>query len=128
MIQILANGSKWAGEPPDIIEDLLFRLQNHTLDPMFEVYGNFIIENPRLAKSVIERDGTTEIVGGELMFPGINVYHFFGNFAFIGAVFSLYTDELDVVYSLTKAIRQNQMTDQYVAYRQIRRNGVSKNG
>lgn len=41
MIEIISNGSKWAGEPPDPIEHLFEALRTETLDPVFENYGGF---------------------------------------------------------------------------------------
>ncbi len=38
---ITSNGSKWAGETPDTIDDLLKVLASDPLDRVFEKYGNF---------------------------------------------------------------------------------------
>jgi hypothetical protein len=46
MLLIISNGSKWAGEKPDTIDDLLNVLNKYTLDPNFEKYGNFVNLNP----------------------------------------------------------------------------------
>jgi hypothetical protein len=53
-MEIISNGSKWLGEPPDTIETLLEVLGKNTLDPKFgtfvtykhpgmlRVFGNFL--------------------------------------------------------------------------------------
>lgn len=46
MLKIISNGSKWAGEQPDSIEQLIKVLEQYPLDPTFEKYGNFIVSNP----------------------------------------------------------------------------------
>lgn len=86
---IHANGSKWLGQEPDSIEKLFERLENNTLDPTFEDYGNF-------AKN-----------------RGAGVVHFWGNFHDVSAVFDIETDDPELVQSLIAAIKANQDTQAY---------------
>jgi hypothetical protein len=92
MIQIISNGSKWADDPPDEIETLLKRLEEYTLDPTFERYGNFIF-SPETGD-----DWTLE---------------FFGNFFDFSHVFSIITNETEIIEKLTTAIRKNQASEKY---------------
>lgn len=88
MIRIQSNGSKWAGEPLDTIEDLYAVLATETLDPRFEDCGNFIT-----------MEGATA--------------HLFGNFYTVSHVFNLDTDEPETIQRLTSLIRANQATPAY---------------
>jgi hypothetical protein len=95
MIKIHSNGSKWAGQKVDSIDELLRVLSKYTLDPMFEDFedfGNFVQET---------ENGTTI---------------FFGNFKHYSHVFRLETDEEYLIKKLTDAIRKNQNT---VAYKKL---------
>ena len=87
---IISNGSKWAGEAPDIIDDLLEVLASQPLDRRFEMSGNFI-----------------EPFNGET--------RFWGNFLTVSHVFNIDTDEPDVIKRLTAAIRENQQRPDYLA-------------
>jgi hypothetical protein len=44
-MQVISNGSKWAGQEPDSVETLIALLSTETLDPTFEAYGDFYHEN-----------------------------------------------------------------------------------
>lgn len=41
-MNIISNGSKWAGEAPDSLEKLIEVLGVETLDPIHEDFGNFV--------------------------------------------------------------------------------------
>ena len=97
MVTIEANGSKWAGESPDSIDELLGVLARTPLNPMFEEYGNFILRDEKPLP-----DG---------------VVRFWGNFHELSHVFSVDTDERDMIERLTSAIRANQATPAYIAAR-----------
>lgn len=88
MLEVISNGSKWAGEKPDTIEDLLNVLDKYVLDPTFESYGNFIIKSNNSVK-------------------------FFGNFLTLSHVFNIVTDELEIINKLSHAINQNQERSEY---------------
>ena len=85
---INSNGSKWAGQAPDTVADLLKVLSSHPLDRTFEEYGNFIIADK-------------------------DMWHFFGNFLTVSHVFSIDTDDRETIDSLTVAIRCNQTRRDY---------------
>jgi len=87
---IISNGSKWAGEAPDSVEDLLKVLEDNALDPRFEDFGNFVYEP--------DSNGVTR---------------FFGNFFSLSHVFNLDTDEPETIKALTEAIKKNQDSEAY---------------
>lgn len=89
LTSIKSNGSKWLGQSPDPIETLYDRLQNYPLDPTFEDYGNFAM--PRR--------------GG--------VWHFWGNFYNLSAVFNIQTIDPDVIATLRSLIADNQRRPDY---------------
>ncbi len=91
MTTITSNGSKWAGESPDTVDELCAVLQSHTLDRIFEGYGNFVIAD-----------------AGEPL-------RFWGNFFDVSHVFSIDTDEPAVIERLTALIRANQQTAAYLS-------------
>jgi hypothetical protein len=95
---IISNGSKWNGQDPDSIETLFKVLDMFALDRTFEKYGNFVIIEP-----VSE--------AGEHLVP--NGVRFFGNFAEISHVFSIDTDDPELIERLTAAIRKNQQRADY---------------
>jgi len=78
--EIVSNGSKWYGQAPDTIEQLLAILVSHPLEPW----------------SVIERSRVSRTVG------------YFGNFRTISHVFNILTDDPAVIRRLSRAIRANQ--------------------
>lgn len=44
-MEILSNGSKWAGEQPDDLPTLINVLKNHKLDPIFMGCGRFFYKS-----------------------------------------------------------------------------------
>ena len=85
---IQSNGSRWAGQAPASVDELLDVLARETLDPRFEKYGNFIL-----------RDETP--------------LRFWGNFLSVSHVFSIDTDDAALIERLTAAIRANQQRPAY---------------
>jgi hypothetical protein len=96
--EILSNGSKWAGEQPDSIDDLLAVLAAEPLDRIHEAYGNFI-------EVAAEGDTWAE--------PGTVGFH--GNFLNLSHVFDIRTTDAGVIERLTAAIRTNQQRADYLA-------------
>jgi hypothetical protein len=97
MTTVNANGSKWAGEPPDDLDTLKQRLKENVLDPSFESYGNFAYAG---------ESGSTR---------------FWGNFFDVSAVFSIDTDEAALISELVGLIRANQAKPEYLRARSDRR-------
>ena len=100
MLEICSNGSKWAGQKPDTIEELIKVLNTYTLDPSFEKYGNFINNNPQWLKPEYNEK-----------YKGC--IKFFGNFAEYSHVFYIITDEPEIIEILTVAINKNKETEEY---------------
>lgn len=107
MLEIISNGSKWYGEKPDTIEDLIQVLNTEILDPSFEDYGNFINLNPTwLKKDFAEKyKGCVKI---------------FGNFMTVSHVFNIITDQSEIIQKLTEAINKNKGTEEYKRFSQQR--------
>ena len=105
MIKIESNGSKWLGQKPDTIEELLKVLKKFPLDPVFERYGNFIY--PLDGPEGYEKAEDRKAAKGQIYFSG--------NFAGLSHVFGIATDDPAIIATLTKAIRENQASEQYKA-------------
>lgn len=105
MIEILSNGSKWAGEPDDTIDELIRVLEEYTLDPKFEGYGNFVNRNPQWRTEEIEEryNGCTVI---------------FGNFLSYSHVFNIVTDDEDMICQIEKLVEENKKRHAYIAAKQ----------
>ena len=110
MIEILSNGSKWTGEPPDPVDKLIEVLVKYPLDRTFELYGNFYI-NSSIDWVVDPKTGRKYYDD----FP--NAVRFFGNFFNFSHVFDIVTDESDIITKLLAAIRTNQMREDYISQR-----------
>lgn len=90
--KIISNGSKWAGEEPDSIEKLLEVMKTEPLDRTFEQYGDFCISMPNT-------DGALR---------------FWGNFHAVSHVFSIETNDPEVIESLIGAIKANKRLPGYL--------------
>ena len=110
MLEIQSNGSKWFGQKPDTIEELIEVLNTYALDPTFEDCGNFYNPNPQyLKKEYAEK------------YKGCS--SFFGNFAEISHVFNITTDEPEIIRRLVEAINNNKSTSKY---QEVRREYIEK--
>lgn len=109
MLEIQHNGSKWYGQVPDSIEELLTMLATHPLDRTFEDYGNFI----NLATPDRYEHYDRSVKAKEWCQAGCT--HFNGNFATYSHAFSVYTNEPAIVDALTTAIRANQQRPDYLS-------------
>lgn len=103
-IQIISNGSKWAGQEPDTIEKLLTVLENNPLDDMFEKYGNFVMFDSIQYKST-----------------GKKTWVFFGNFLTVSHVFNIKISDEQLAIMLARAIRKNQSKENYKNQKNINR-------
>lgn len=100
MLYIDANGPEWSGAQPEPLPALIKRLKTEPLDPIYEGMGNFI--------APYHPSGT----GGDARrYEGCT--HFFGHFATSSHVFSIITDEKNVIEALTAEIRMNQCRSDY---------------
>jgi hypothetical protein len=95
-MQIISNGSKWAGQAPDTIDTLIDVLGRETLDPRFEDYGDFI--------STSESDPTFVWV--------------FGNFQTVSHVFNISGSREELV-GVIQAIEANKETADYKEARRL---------
>jgi len=83
----------------DTKENILKDLAEHTLDPVFEDYGNFVYMPTWEDKETAEKyKGLTAICG---------------NFLTYSHAFRLLTDDKELIEELTTAIRKNQATEKY---------------
>ncbi len=102
MTEILSNGSKWGGEEPDTIEQLIEVLKTHTIQEwFFEKY---------LVKHTEKR--TVSVLCPIRKEKGN--YIFFGNFEEVSHVFRIITDDLEVIKSLRTAIMNNKGWKKYL--------------
>ena len=85
---------------PDTEENILHDLEHHTLDPVFEFYGNFINPSPEwLTEEVAARyAGCTSISG---------------NFLYLSHAFRLVTDDTGLISRLSAAILRNKARSEY---------------
>lgn len=95
------NGSKWAGEEPDSIATLLDVLASEVLNRLFECS---VGGNPFISKSEVDAKWAP---------PGTTRFH--GNFLNLSHVFSIDTDEPELVAELTAAIEANMARPGYAA-------------
>jgi len=117
MLKIQSNGSRWAGGEPDTIETLLELLSREPLRPDFEKFGNFIthpvcrgVKNPAWTWG----SDAPEWINGPLIYPeNPGAVRFWGNFLNVSHVFSIDTDEPEIIDRLTAAIRANQASAAY---------------
>lgn len=108
---ITSNGSRWLGEEPASIEELVELMGKEPLDISFEKYGNFIMRNPQHA--VYLGNGKYKDTGP--IFPGEDMTRFWGNFANLSHVFQIESSEPAVIELLTDAIRRNQKRADYIS-------------
>jgi hypothetical protein len=89
--EVQSNGSQWAGEKTNSIQQLLKVLDEYALDRTFEAFGNFV----------------------EPLETG--AISFFGNFQEISHVFHIITTDAELIARLTNAIRANQQRPDYLS-------------
>jgi hypothetical protein len=101
---IQSNGSRWAGEDLATLDDLAKCLTEHTLDPTFEKYGDFINQ---IRPGDWIRGRRPEGVDPECTFQ------MFGNFFDVSHVFNIITDDPAVVARFRPLIDANKATPAY---------------
>ncbi len=114
-VYIMSCGSRWGGEEPGDIADLLDALKSATLDPKFEKYGNFI--NPSPCRGVRNPEWgygakVPEWIDGEPLYAA-PVTRFFGNFLNLSHVFNIDTNDAPTIAALTAAIKANIASEAY---------------
>lgn len=105
-IFINSNGSRWMGEEPGDITELLEALTSYKLREDY----HYISVNP--CRGVINPEWRYEsaephYIDGDRLFNAENVYCFSGNFDDYSHVFSIYTNDPETIEKLTSAIRKN---------------------
>lgn len=88
-MNIISNGSKWAGESPAPLSELIDTLKTETLEPSFEKYGRFFYRT------------------------GENEFRAWGNFRTISHVFMV-MGTLDELRPLALALKQARRRPEYL--------------
>lgn len=120
-IYVHHNGSHWAGDEESDIAALLDMLANHTLDPEWEKYSNFISQNPCAADdnpdwNYSSPDSVPRWIDGEPLYA-VPVTRYFGNFYDWSHVFCIDTNHVETIAALNAAIAANKAS---VAYQQAK--------
>lgn len=100
----------WDKRSPLDLEKLEYLLKTEPLDPVFEMYGDFVIHQPMQYFNP-----------PRLAYPdNPQMVHFFGNFYNYSHVFNFATDCLDAIGRLTKLIAENKAKPEYQLAKQER--------
>jgi hypothetical protein len=122
------NGVDFALPDNDSLLVLLCFLQKHTLDPMFEDYGNFQVPCRAAGKGEFDAD-TCEYAYvdlGPIYANAPSAVRFFGNFIDVYHPFSIDTDDPQLIGVLLNAIRKNQERAEYLDARaELRQPAIS---
>ena len=95
--------SPWI-EMQDTIERIARDLAEHTLDPVFEQYGDFCDRSPEwLTKAAAEK------------YAGC--VRFWGNFLEYAGIFDVITSDKEFIAKLSELIARNKATTEYIAAR-----------
>ena len=95
---VINPGKPWSFME-DTKENILKDLAVHTLDPVFEDYGNFVYSPTWIDEEAAEK------------YKGMIAIS--GNFLTYSHAFRLLTDDKELIEELTTAIRKNQATEEY---------------
>lgn len=96
---VISNGSKWAGESPDSIPQLIIRLKEFTIQEIFFEKMQ-IGKNPETDEPIYGNINPISISG--------NTHRFHGNFEEVSAVFNIYTTDSELILTLSRAIKENR--------------------
>lgn len=115
-------GNPWEHRPDDYskIAYLLELLDKYALDRSFEQFGNFVNPRPIACTPVnivfraFEAGRLPEYMATDPN-PWEGLTHFWGNFAHYSASFSLYTNDPDLITTLTAAIEKNKSRPDYLS-------------
>lgn len=136
MIHIESNGSRWAGEKPATIDELLAVMAREPLCPSFlhpsimesddrpyEGAARVAVRNPAWRPYAPNNGDNPEFLDGEpIHAEAPDARRFFGNFANYSHVFCIDTDEPEIIERLRAAIAANMATPEFQAERN-RQNG-----
>lgn len=100
-------GSRWAGEAPGSVEELLSVMASHPLDVERLGADYFITENPCEGVQEQGPSGKMEWVDGEPFYKAPGWYRFSGNFADLSHAFGIDTNDKETIQALKKAIAAN---------------------
>jgi len=115
IMEILSNGSHWAGEKESPIEDLFKVLETHPLDRRWEATSPFIQTDPEWIEPYPGSTGhLTRYRTSSNPYPGHKVTIFCGNFLTISHGFRIHTDDPGLIEKLTKAIEANMQRPDYL--------------
>lgn len=114
MTTIISNGSKWAGEEPDTIDQLIEVLKVEVL------YDGFFFKK----KEYWDKPEGKKFLWVVLcpIYKEDGLYHFFGNFERVSHVFNIHTDEPEVITKLKVAIMANEGWKKYIKNLQVKAN------
>ena len=102
MLIINSNGSKSFEQQPDTIEELKEVLKNHTLDPIFELYGNFVNRTPGWDDTELNK-----------RYKGCATI--FGNFLTLSHGFNIITDDEQLIIEIEGIVTENKKRPEYQA-------------
>jgi hypothetical protein len=110
---INSNGSGYKGE----LSELFDMLDKYPLDPDVERFGDFIDTMP--CEGVVNPNwthynGADHWIDGPRIFQS-ETYYFHGNFYNYSHVFSIYTNDIDIINKLTAAILRNKARQDYLS-------------
>ena len=93
-------------EKPDTVDRILSDLAAHTLDPVFEQYGDCCDHHPEWLTEAAKKK-----------YAGCT--RFWGNFLEHASLFDVITDDRETIARLSKAIARNKATPQYIEARRV---------
>ncbi len=112
--RVISNGSGYVAPLAVLFE----RLAVHTLDPSFELHGNFVGPCHGAAPAGYDHSAQPPrlqwLDTGPLYPEHPQALQFWGNFLDVSHVFCVHTDDPETVKALSAAIRANQATPAYV--------------
>lgn len=126
MIRIESNGSRWNGEPPAAIDELLAVMASTPLCPSFVDLADQPGDRPFEGAARVARQNpdwtphsprnVSRWLDGDPIYPeSPDARRFFGNFAEVSHVFCIDTDEPELLERLRTAIADNMATPAFQA-------------
>lgn len=121
MTTIISNGSNWAGEEPDTIDQLIEVLKTEVIEDRFFFKKKEYWDKPE--NSPFQWVILCPIMKQHLL-TGEREKHytFFGNFEKVSHVFNIETDEPEVISKLKAAIMANEGWKKYIKHLRVKAN------